>query len=160
VIAAADLERLREALAHARRMVGDMSDDPLFPRLVALVTNVMPEDREALFSTLEHEIGARLLAQKNGVWSRFAMRVSPFARLYRRPTEPEPKRSLAFHECVLAARVGARMALELPAPPHEPSAATRRVWRGLSSSERAVLVASSLMLAERLRERLAKRCAG
>jgi hypothetical protein len=37
---------------------------------------------------------------------------------------------------------------------------TRRVWRGLSSSERAVLVASSLMLAERLRERLAKRCAG
>lgn len=160
MIAAADLERLRESLAQASRMVGEMSTDPLFPRLVFVVASLMPEDREALFATLEHEIGARLLASRNGVWSRFALRANPFARLFRRSTEPDPSRSIAFDECVLAARVGARMARQLPPPSGEPSNATRRLWRGLSSSERAVVIASSLMLQERLRERLARRCVG
>lgn len=160
MIAAADLERLRETLAQARRTVDEMSRDPLFPRLVLVLGSILAEDREPLFRMMEHEIGARILASKSGVWSRFALRANPFARLFHRPTEPPPGRSLAFDECVLAARVGARIALQIPPSTGAASPATRRVWRALSPEARAVVTASSLLLQERLRARSARRRVG
>lgn len=160
MIAAADLERLRESLAQARRLVGEMSTDRLFPRLVLLVASLMPQDREPLLNMLEHEVGARLLASADAVWSRFALHTNPYARLFRRAAEPEPERSLAFDECMLAARVGARIALSLPPPSGSPANATLRLWRGLSSQERAVVLACSMMLQERLRARVEQRQVG
>lgn len=59
----------------------------------------------------------------------------------RRPSEPGLPRSVAFDECVLATRVGARIARQLPP----------------ASVERAVVVACSLALQERLHARVAQR---
>ncbi|MCW5889908.1 MAG: hypothetical protein KIT14_05085 [bacterium] len=160
MIAAADLERLREALAEARRMVAEMHEDRLFPRLVLVLASVMPQDREALLRMLEHEVGARLLVARNGVWSRFALRANPYARIFQRPAEPPPTRSLAFDECMLAARAGARISLQLPPRSGPSSTATRRVWRGLSSTERAIVIANSMMLQDRLRALGARRRVG
>lgn len=100
-------EALRGLLETATKLVADLSDDPIFRRLLTVFSRMPAEDREPILAILEREVDGRLLCEASAAMTGVRSRPHPGARLYAGVIEPEspPVREEAILAAVRAMRV-------------------------------------------------------
>jgi hypothetical protein len=108
------MDALETLLGTATRVVDEMRREGLLQRLVAVLGNMVAEDREVLVRVLEHDAGTHARVPQENVWSRFIVRPNPFAQLFTRATAGGRTPSVRHLEIRRATHVGVRMARSLP----------------------------------------------
>ncbi len=150
------IESIRTMLNAAIGMVEKLGNDEVFRRLGAVLPLVLPEDREALLELLEHVADSHVLIEGDNVWARYLRRINPFARLFERSGTAPRASNLPQEECLHAARVGARIAMNLaprPAGGWRPMASTVEMARRLTPEQRAFVAETTRGIQARLRGR-------
>lgn len=84
------LEQLGAVLRSAARLVAEVHDDPLLPRLLRVFAAMPPQDREVVMGVLEREVQARTLARGMRGITGWTAQPNPNARLYMRAVGPAP----------------------------------------------------------------------
>jgi len=106
-VGAGQLEALRTLLDSASRLLGELTDDPLFARWTTVFAQIPAPDREAIVAILEREIQARATAGAAGDLTGLSLRPNPSARLYTRvlTDDPRPNPERAVRQALRAIQV-------------------------------------------------------
>jgi hypothetical protein len=144
MIPSESVEALDTLLGTAVQLIDELCSGQLLHRLSVVLGGILPEDREAVLSVLEHDARVHDVMPEENVWSRFVVRPNPFALLYTRGAAGTPAPSVRSLEIRRAGLVGVRLARSLP-PWGEGGweEETVRAWRELSPDARAYVVGMS-----------------
>ena len=136
------LEQLGVVLRSAARLVAEVHDDPLLPRLVRAFAAMPPQDREVVIGVLEREVSVRAVSSGTRGMTGWAARPNPNARLYVRAVGPIPEAEAIDHDSmVLAALRGSRVVglMLQPALHDHFRTAMREAFDLISAEERQAL---------------------